>query len=559
MTAFFEWLFKYRPLLYERGTIGFDPLWPSYVTWILLAAALLVPYILYRRSAGTIPNFWRYVFTALRASVFLVLLLIILQPVLRLHAVVPQQNFVAVAYDYSKSMEIQDEANGQSRLETEKHILRPANNSVMEALASKFKLRYFRFSGSAERAEAFPRESRRGDMTDLERSLNEISDELSAVPVAGIVLITDGADNHSNDLDGLIAKFRARRIPIYAIGIGSDHFSKDAEILRVTVPNTVLKQTAVEAEVAVRAVGYPGQHTKLTVTEQGKPVQSQEVALGGNGEVKTYKVNLSAQNNGPRIFQFRLEPLPSETVLQNNERTVLLRVEDEQPKILYVEGEPRWEFSFLRRAILSDKNLRLVTLLRQADGKFLRQGIESPKTLEKGFPVEKEELFKYKAVILGSVEASFFTFDQLRMISDFASLRGGGFLMLGGRNAYAQGGYINTPLEDLLPVYLSQGTGTAQGFQNQEFKVHLTSLGAQHPICRLSMSQDQNIKRWEAAPDLIGFNPTGGPKPGATVLALGSVLENSSQNPVILAYQRFGRGKSVAFTTDPILRTIRLY
>ncbi len=550
MSSILEWLFKYRPLLYERGTIGFDPLWPSYVSWILFAAGLLIPYLLYRRSAGVIPNPWRYGFTALRASSLLVILLIVLQPVLRLHAVIPQQNYVAVAYDYSKSMEIQDGADGQSRLQIEKHILRPADNRVLEALASKFKLRYFRFSGSAERAEAFPGESRRGDITDLERSLNRISDDLAAVPLAGIALITDGADNRSNDLDGLISKFRARRIPIYAIGVGSDHFLRDAEILSVTAPRTVLKHTAVEAEVSIRAEGYAGQRAKLTVTDQGRQLQNQEIALGGDGEVKTYKVNLSEQSDGPRIFQFRLEPLPSETVLQNNEKTVLLRVEDTQPKILYVEGEPRWEFSFLRRAVSTDKNLRLVTLLRQADGKFLRQGIESPSTLEKGFPVNKEELFKYQSIILGSVEASFFTFDQLRMVSDFVSRRGGGFLMLGGRSSYAQGGYTNTPLEDVLPLYLRQGTGTVPGFQNLKFKVRLSDYGAQHPICRLSTPQDLNRKRWEGAPDLIGFNPTAGPKPGATVLARGSMPEYGGQNPAILAFQRFGRGMAVAFTTD---------
>jgi uncharacterized membrane protein len=550
MTEIFEWLFKYRPLLYERGTIGFDPLWPTYVSWILLAGALLVPYALYRRSAGVIPNSWRYRFTALRASVFLTVLLIALQPVLRLHAVVPQQNFIAVAYDYSKSMEIQDGAGGQSRLQVEKHILRPVDNPVFKALAAKFKLRYFRFSGSAERTEAFLGESRRGDITDLERSLNRISDELSAVPLAGVVLITDGADNHSSDLDGLAAKFRARGIPIYTVGVGSEHFPRDAEISKVTIPRTVLKHAAVDAEVAVRAVGYPGRRAKLTVTDQDKQLQSQEITLGDEGEVKTYKVDLTGQSDGPRVFQFRLEPLPSETILQNNEKTVLLRMEDAQPKILYVEGEPRWEFSFLRRAVFTDKNLRLVTLLRQADGKFLRQGIESPSTLEKGFPDDKEELFKYRAIILGSVEASFFTFDQLRMISDFVSQRGGGFLMLGGRNSYAQGGYINTPLEDVLPLYLSLGTGKIPGYQNLEFKVRLTSYGEAHPICRLSVPQDLNRKRWEAAPDLVGFNPTAGPKPGATVLARGSVLGNSGENPVILAFQRFGRGKAVAFTTD---------
>ncbi|MBN2243243.1 MAG: hypothetical protein JW793_11190, partial [Acidobacteria bacterium] len=549
MTAIFEWLFKYRPLLYERGTIDFEPLWSAYVTGILLAAAILLPYVLYRRSAGLLPDSWRYGLAALRASAFAVVLLIFLQPVLRIESVVPQQNFVAVAYDFSKSMEIRDEAGGRSRLEAEEQILRPVDNPVIEALESKFKLRYFRFSGSAERSESFPAEMRRGGVTDLGRSLKQISEDLADVPLAGVVLITDGADNRSDDLDGLVAEYRARGIPIYAVGVGSERFSRDAEILRVTAPATVLKDTVVEAEVMVRSAGYSGRRTKLTVTDQGRLLQSREIALGSDGEVKTYKVNLSGESEGPRVFQFHMEPLQGEIVEQNNEYAVLVQVEDAQPKILYMEGEPRWEYGFLRRAVEADGNLHLSTLLRQADGKFLRQGIETPGTLQEGFPVQRRDLFDYKAVILGSVEASFFTFDQLRMISDFVSRRGGGFLMLGGRNSYAQGGYGNTPLEDVLPLHLGRGAAAAGGFRNSEYSIRLTGYGAQHPICRLSLSEDRNLERWRGAPNLVGYNPTGGPKPGATVLARAGVPGDENPDPVILAFQRFGRGKAVAFTT----------
>jgi uncharacterized membrane protein len=550
MTSIFEWLFKYRPLLYERGTIDFQPIWPSYVIWLLFGAAILGSYLLYRRSSGVLSNSWRYTLSALRASSFMVVVLIFLQPVLRLQTVIPQENFVAVAYDASKSMEIEDGVQGESRLKIEQDILRPVDNPLMRELASKFKLRFFRFSGSVDRTEAFEDAPRHGDITDLKRSLLQVSEELATVPLAGIVLITDGADNHSENLDEAINQLRARNIRVYSIGIGSENFSHDTEIVRVTAPKKVLKDAVMEAEVSVRSVGYPGRHTKLIVTDQGKQLQSRDIVLGSDGEVKTYKINLSAQVAGPRNLKFAVENLPGEIILENNDQTILVSVEDDQPQILYVEGEPRWEYGFLRRAILPDKNLRLVTLLRQADGKFYRQGIESPGILEKGFPVDKEELFKYKAIILGSIEASFFSFDQLRIISDFVSRRGGGFLMLGGRNSFGQGGYIHTPLEDLLPLHLAQSADTIPEFQDLEFKIHLTSYGMQHPICRLSLQESLNRKRWENAPDLIGFNPTSGPKPGATVLATGSSVQgNGGENYPILAFQRFGKGKSVAFTT----------
>jgi uncharacterized membrane protein len=187
--------------------------------------------------------------------------------------------------------------------------------------------------------------------------------------------------------------------------------------------------------------------------------------------------------------------------------------------------------------------------LRQADGKFLGQGPESLSSLQKGFPSDKAELFKYKAIILGSVEASFFTFDQLRMISDFVSQRGGGFLMLGGKSSFGQGAYLNTPIEDILPVTLGPNAAGVSAFQDLEYTVHLTEYGLQHPVTRLSLSEDQNRKRWESAPALIGLNPVLSLKPGATALLQGTVPDARGQSPVILAFQRFGKGKTVAFTT----------
>lgn len=549
MAAVFTLLFKYQPLLYARGTIIFHPLWPSYVTWCLAAAGIAGSYFLYRRSANALPQAWRHGLTGLRAAAFLIVLSLLLRPALRLHSAIPQMNFVAVAYDASKSMTIRDGPKGQNRLEMEQDLLRPEGNPLLAELARKFKLRFFSFSKSAERVKGFEAVPRPGNSTDLERTLNQIVDELAAAPIAGIILVTDGADNHSTNLDATAAKLGARNIPVYTIGMGSPEISRDIEVLRVSAPKKVLKDTILETEVAVRATGYSGRRTRLLVFDRDRQLQSQEIALGHDGEVKTYKVNFSSQSAGPRVFKFRAEPFPDEIIQENNDQTVLVRVEDEQPQILYVEGEPRWEYGFLRRAALPDKNLRLVTLLRQADGKFLRQGIESASTLGKGFPNDKAELFHYKAIILGSIEASFFTFDQLRMISDFVGQRGGGFLMLGGKNSFGQGGYINTPIEELLPVTLGQNAAAVPAFQDLEYKVRLTQYGFQFPITRLSLSEDQNQKRWESAPALVGLNPILGLKPGATALLQGSVPDARGQSPPILAFQRFGKGKSVAFTT----------
>ncbi|MBN1569134.1 MAG: hypothetical protein JXA73_14890 [Acidobacteria bacterium] len=549
MAELFEFLFKYPPLLYQRGTIVLYPLVPSYVLGCIAAAAMAGSYMLYRRSARVLPHTWRLGLSALRGTAFLIALFLFLRPTLRLHSAIPQMNFVAVACDASRSMEIRDSPRGQMRRDIEQQILRPDDNPLLTELAAKFKLRYFSFSKSAERVNGFEAVTQRGSGTDLEKTLNQIANELAATPLAGIVLFTDGADNRSANLDAVAAQFRARSLPVYTVGIGSPEIARDIEILRVSAPQKILRDTIVEAEVSVRATGYPGRRTRLAIYDRDRQLQSREIILGRDGEVKTYKFNFDSPSAGPRVFRFHAAPFPDEIIPENNDLTALVRIEDSQPQILYAEGEPRWEYAFLRRALQPDKNLRLVTFLRQADGKFLRQGVESPSVLEKGFPNDKSELFQYKAIVLGSVEASFFTFDQLRMISDFVSQRGGGLLMLGGRSSFSQGGYVNTPLEDVLPVALDRNDGSSPGFQDLEYSVHLTPYGFQHPVTRLSLSEDQNRKRWDAAPSLVGFNPVSGVKPGATLLLQGKLPEARDRNPVILAFQRFGRGKSVAFTT----------
>ncbi len=159
---------------------------------------------------------------------------------------------------------------------------------------------------------------------------------------------------------------------------------------------------------------------------------------------------------------------------ENNQRDALVRVEDSREKLLYIEGEPRFEMKFLRQAVADDKNLQIVTLQRTADRKFLRLDIDRPDDLAGGFPKTREELYAFQGLVLGSIEASAFTQDQLRMIADFVSVRGGGVLALGGRRTFAEGGFAGTPIAEMLPV-LIDGPKAGESFVAQ---VHATPTRA---------------------------------------------------------------------------------
>src|SRR5262249_46550990 len=161
----------------------------------------------------------------------------------------------------------------------------------------------------------------------------------------------------------------------------------------------------------------------------------------------------------------------------------------------YVEGEPRYEIGYIRRAVEADSNIQLVALLRTAENKFLRLGVDGADELASGFPRTRAELFRYRAVILGSIEASSFTHDQLAMLAEFVNARGGGLLMLGGRRSFSEGGYAGTPLADVMPVTVS-GTAVPDSltfFAN--LKVTLTPPGVGHAVAQVAETPSASVDR----------------------------------------------------------------
>jgi uncharacterized membrane protein len=271
------------------------------------------------------------------------------------------------------------------------------------------------------------------------------------------------------------------------------------------------------------------------------------VTLRGDGEEAPVRMRVLAEDIGPRQLRFRIAPESGELITENNARDALVRVTNATEKVLYVEGEPRFELKFMRRAVREDANLRLVALQRTAENKFLRLGVEDSLELVAGFPKTREELFAYRAVILGSIEASFFTVEQLRMLADFVGERGGGLLLLGGRRSFAEGGYAGTPLSDVTPVDVI-GSDNADGEYFTALRISPTPAGATHPAMQLAPTEQASAERWKTMPALSAVNRIGGTKPGATALLVGqSVTGGGGDRQVVLAYQRYGRGKAIAF------------
>ena len=72
--------------------------------------------------------------------------------------------------------------------------------------------------------------------------------------------------------------------------------------------------------------------------------------------------------DGAKALQISVDPLPGEANRANNSVTRLMTVDSNKRRILYVEGEPRWEYKFIRRAEDDDKVGIVVGQLFALDG-----------------------------------------------------------------------------------------------------------------------------------------------------------------------------------------------
>ncbi|HEY0970801.1 MAG TPA: glutamine amidotransferase, partial [Gemmatimonadales bacterium] len=370
--------------------------------------------------------------------------------------------------------------------------------------------------------------------------------ELAGVPLAGIVLVTDGADNAPAAAERATLA-AAPDVPVYTVGVGAERLARDVEMVRVDAPRSALAGGSVTADVTIAQSGLAGERARVVVEEDGRIVASRDVALPDDGARSVVRVAVPAEAEGVRRLAFRVVPVEGERITGNNARDAIVRVRRGPERILYVEGEPRFELKFVRRAVEDDEGLHVVALQRTAENKYLRLGVDDSLQLVAGFPTTREELFGYRALVLGSIEASHFTAAQLRLIADFVGERGGGLLFLGGRRSFREGGYAGTPLAEVMPVEIGEPGRGEEPEEFAEVVVGPTAAGATHALARLSETEDSSVARWRTLPPLTTVNRVRGVKPGATVLLAG---DRGEGDVPVLAWQRYGRGMAAALTVQ---------
>ena len=551
----FEFFFKYPRSVYARGQFSLLGAWPKWVLVLLiLAAAIGLAWLIRSRLAQAAPllQSWRaWVIWSLQTLLAAVILVLLWQPAITVAELKPQQNIIAVLVDDSRSMGITE---GGSTRQTQ--AVTALQNGVLDNLNRSFQTRLYRVDTVPARIDNLKDLQTGAPSTRIGDSLKQLTEETSDLPIGAVVLLSDGDDNTGGISADTISALRARHIPVHTVGFGRERAEHDVELDDAVVAPRALADSRLAAKITLHQRGYAGAKVNLTVrdisTGQGKILASRPITLGPDGNLQTETLMFDIGGAGAKTLQIASAPLSGEENTANNALNRVVNVGSEARRILYMEGEPRWEYKFIRQAEEDDRMVQIVSIDRTSENKLYRQGISDPKELADGFPTRPEDLFAYQGLIIGSVEAGYFTPAQQEIIRQFVDRRGGGLLLLGGQFALADGGWNASNLTDLLPTVLPTQPGTFHREADPmngttHTTAELAPAGVDSIITRIVDDPAANAAKWQKLPYLMDYEDPGTPKPGANVLA--SMITPEGRKLPLLITESFGHGRTAIMAT----------
>lgn len=532
----------------------------------------------------------RVVLVCLRTTVVVLVLFLALDPVVIAQHVQPGEQFVALLFDDSLSMRIGGK-EGRSRGTRLQEKYAEAEELFEGRIKRRHQIVRYRVGETAEALQSVADLKFDQRQSNLTGAVDRVLTDLEGATVSAVILFSDGVqlseekalqfDDFSDD------------VPVFTVGVDTTSLWRDIELTSLSVKRTDFDKSPVILNVGVHSMGLAGRQAVVEAAVGSRVVKSHLIEISEDIEDHEVRLEFVPDRKDWIEYEARVrlvedtsedgEPAAEDRIMENNARNFVVDNREKVYRILYVSGRPNWQNKFLRIALEEDKaQLKLSSLLmisnaerkfvfrgkksslanplfegfevdrdrpRYDEAIFLRLGVEEGE-LVSGYPIDPKELFKYSLVIFGDVEREFFTMEQFEVTREFVDKRGGTLLFMGGPNAFTEGNYAGSPLEQMLPVVLFQDASEVEKLaERAPFSVKPTIEGRLTGSWSFDADSDQDAKLWSEMPPLYGLNRFPLVRAGATVLGVVAGDDESIAGAPLFAVQRYGEGKCAIFAS----------
>ncbi len=549
---------------YNEGGLLFLGDWgPAAVAALVLLGALVVGLSWYDLRDMTRARRWSLI--ALRASVYGLAVLMLLEPALELRNVTKVKNRVAVLVDTSRSqtLRVEDDSTRLDRVRealgkdaARKLLTEPNEDHAFDVYTFDEGLR-----PSTWAEVVHPGLKAEGDATRTLEAIEEVVRKVGRRDLGGVVILSDGIDSGllggrvrpGEALDQETRTFLERLgAPVHTVGTATREGLKDLSIKRVLYDDFAFVRNKISVDVVLHVIGFEPETIPVTLRREGRVLQTREVEIGPDATEYKVSFELVPQQIGREIYTVTVPTWSGEALLENNRKDFVLKVIRDKIRALQVVGQPSWDERFLRQLLKRNPNVDLISF-------FILRTNENAQVVPNNelslIPFPTQELFEQE---LGSFDIVFFQnfnyqpyqmTQYLPRVAEYVR-NGGGFVMLGGELSMGSGGYQGTAIADILPVVLPPIGPREALVRESPFVMKLTEAGERHPITQLAFEPAVNRERWEGLPALEGLNVTLGARPEATVLGVHPSLEAEGKPMPAVAVWEVGKGRSMAVTTD---------
>lgn len=545
--------------------MSFDPPFP--VVLIGVVAALAVGVAVWREWKGSRklnPGWFHVPALFFRVAAILTLTIILLNPSQQI-STKRESSHSVILLDASRSMSLADKTG--TRWEAAREFADSISKGITAEGFTAPRIATFSSALNFTDQDGLPT----GKETNLAAAIEQILSGSSKESPDQIMILSDGRIHDRDRLGAALALANAAKVPLSTKVFGIDSFPRNASLVAVQAPRMVRPRSPVAVHVDVTGTGFlPSEMMNLKLTdEEGNVVAQSDFYLpeapGGEEESKARPVEqVIVFESGLRSGQYHLElsaPGEPEVDLEDNQFSFSVEIATGKLRVLFAEGT-HWKRTVGEKGHAWN-DMELMTRAWEATGEIEHvslspwsQYLNEPNLAgvtffngemlldrTKGFPTSREELYSFDVLIVSDVSRGNFSDEQMEWVVDWVQNRGGGFLMGGGNTTFDSGKYDQTPWEKIVPVDMR---GYGEGNLRQWFDIDIPESVKSHPLWTISPDPKKNEEILKAHPRFTGMNHVRRAKPGALVLA----VRRGTNEPVIAA-QRYGRGRSVAFMPDP--------
>ena len=329
--------------------------------WLILFFVLLLSAFTFYVYKYTIPNVSALLKTfliILRALIFILILIMIFEPVISvmIHSNVESKTLVFI--DNSNSLAAKDSLK---RLEQV--------NSLIKKISGESEIRSQLFFFGKKVDSVQDAGSSKLNFREAQTNFSSVIDLIKkkGASVNSAVILSDGIINDGNDPSYQVEKLQ---LPIFTIGIGDSAEKKDILIYNVQYNSTIYAEKPTTIEIAIKNIGFGSSNTRVALYEENKLLETKDILLSETG-LNKISFNYKPENGGEKKLSITVSPLSSEVTTSNNNRVIFLNVLDTKLKVCLIAGTPSADVSAISKALTTDKNIQLKKIIQISANKFL--------------------------------------------------------------------------------------------------------------------------------------------------------------------------------------------